>query len=495
MIVWKIALRNLREHKTKTIIVGILISVAMTILVAGNSLMDSISTKMEANYRETYTGDAVVHAKSIYQISLFGVEGLDRLNAAVPIIPDFGTVAEALDSSAAVAWTGIVQTQGMYLHDEEAAGFSTLWGVNPEGYLGMFDGGIEVIAGAAFEPNERGLLINEAVARQILEDTGVRYGPGDTIKISSNSQSGGNRIREAPISGVFRFNQQNPQLATVSLIDLATARELSGLDVEKVDVADLSEEEQSMLGDVTEDGLFGDDLFGGDLVAESSDGAEGAPSASIDINDIFGDTPIDERRASMFGVDKYHFVIANAATSRSAGRLVRTLNRSIEKNTDATVDDWQWAAGATVTLVVAVQIIFNAVALIISIVSIIIIVNTLVISISERIPELGTIRAIGGKKRFVRKLITRETLLITGAFGFIGMLAGAAIVAFIAFLGLEANNQFLQLLFGGDVFRPGLSITAIVSSLIGVGLMTWIASLYPVRMATSINPVVAMQRG
>jgi putative ABC transport system permease protein len=492
MIVWKIALRNLREHKRKTIIVGVLIAVAMTVLVAGNSLMDSVTKKMEAGYRESFTGDVVVHTQSTYGISLFGVQGLDRLNTSVPALQNPEAVREILTGSGAGEWTGIVQAQGLYLHNEEQSGVATLWGIEPGAYLSMFDDGITILAGSAFADSERGMLLSAEAARQLQQTTGVRYEPGDAIRISGTSQAGGSRIREVSITGIFEFSQRNPQLSMVSLVDLATARELAGLDVRPVTVADLSAAEQQLLGAVSEDQLFGAGAPLGDPAETPRAG--GAPAPVTDAKLVLGDSGRADR-SSTFDLDQWHFIIATAAPARSAGRLERELQRELADVPGTTVSDWQWAAGATITLVVSLQIIFNAVALIVSIVSIIIIVNTLVISVSERIPEIGTIRAIGGKKRFVRKLITRETLAITGAFGLAGMIAGAITVAAIGALGIQADTRFLQILLGGEVFRPAISASAIISSLAGVGAMAWIASLYPVRMATKISPIAAMQRG
>jgi len=488
VIVWRIAIRNLREHKTKTVIVGVLIAVAMTLLVAGNSLMDSIGARMEANYRNTYTGDAVVRAQSDLNTSLFGIQGLDALNASVPVLPNFDQVIEALDSSRAEHWSGLIQSQGVFLHNEEAAGFGTLWGVEPTAYQAMFGAEIELVEGAFFADREKGIVLSEEIIADIEEESGYRYGVGDAIRISANSQRGGGRIRSVPITGVYRIAGENPLLQMVSLVDAATARELSGLDVEPVSVDDLSEDEQALLGEVEEESLFG----GGGLFGP---GAESGDQAGVDVENVLGGGATAKEEESAFDIDRWHFVIAQAPAASAAEPLLADLRSSLTDVPGVAIGDWRWAAGPTVTLVIGVQIIFNVIAIIISIVSIIIIVNTLVISISERIPEIGTIRAIGGKKRFVRKLITRETLVITGAFGLLGMLLGAGVIGVIAAFGITAESTFLQLLLGGGTFRPGLSLSAIASSLVGVGVMAWIASLYPVHMATRISPVVAMQRG
>lgn len=505
MIEWTIALRNLRQHRTKTIIIGLLIALAMTVLVAGNSLSESLAARMRSSYRDSYTGDAVVHAETDHAMSLFGVTGLDRLNASVPALPDYRLARESLEGAGATEIAGIVGADATFLHDEAGVAFGTLWGVEPAAYLPMFGASMQILDGAYFESRERGILLNAEIARRIAEESGYRYRAGDTIGISSRSAAGGARIRLVPVAGIVAFETRNPQLAMVSIVDVATARELAGLDVERVSAADLSTSERALLGEVDEGALFGGQGDGPGLfdaspgpvaqdgsAVDSSAGSDG--SLGFDVDDPVGDRRGTRADAS-FDLDRWHFVVAKADGARAASGLIRDARLALGDASGMVVADWQWAAGASVNLIVAVQILFNAVAIVVSVVSVIIIVNTLVISITQRIPEIGTIRAIGGKRRFVRRLITRETLAITGVFGAIGIAVGSLVVWTVSAVGIRADSRFLQMLLGGEIFRPSISIAAIVSSLTGVALMAWIASLYPVRMATRITPLAAMQRG
>jgi len=104
-------------------------------------------------------------------------------------------------------------------------------------------------------------------------------------------------------------------------------------------------------------------------------------------------------------------------------------------------------------------------------------------------------RAIGAKKMFIRKMISLETLMITLVFGFIGVILGIIILLVIRGIGIQSTNQFLQILLGGDVFRPMISIPAILSSVGMVSLVGILASLYPVAVALKISPLEAMNKG
>jgi len=59
-VLFKIAFRNLREHKTKTIIIGTLVALGMAVLVIGNSFMDTLTAGIERNYPANYTGNLFV---------------------------------------------------------------------------------------------------------------------------------------------------------------------------------------------------------------------------------------------------------------------------------------------------------------------------------------------------------------------------------------------------------------------------------------------------
>ncbi|NOY09808.1 MAG: FtsX-like permease family protein, partial [Spirochaetes bacterium] len=125
---------------------------------------------------------------------------------------------------------------------------------------------------------------------------------------------------------------------------------------------------------------------------------------------------------------------------------------------------------------------------------VIIMMNTIVISVTERIPEIGTMRAIGAQKGFVRRMIIAETLMVSVIFGIIGIILGALVLGVLYLKGIPASNIFLQILFGGKVLHPVMSVQSLVLALVVTAVIGIIASLYPVSVALKIQPVKAMQR-
>ena len=82
--------------------------------------------------------------------------------------------------------------------------------------------------------------------------------PGDSLLLTGMSQSAGIKVREVPIRGIFRFQQSNPQLDFVSLMDITNVRALAGMNLSSLAVAELTEEEAALFSsDIDEDALFG----------------------------------------------------------------------------------------------------------------------------------------------------------------------------------------------------------------------------------------------
>ena len=119
--------------------------------------------------------------------------------------------------------------------------------------------------------------------------------------------------------------------------------------------------------------------------------------------------------------------------------------------------------------------------------------NTLVISVIERTGEIGTMRALGAQKGFVRKMFFIETLTIALVFGAIGTILALGAVGILNAVHIQATNAFLEILFAGKVLHTSVSLASVLSSLILMILVAVLAHLYPVSLALKIEPVRAMQ--
>ncbi len=144
-------------------------------------------------------------------------------------------------------------------------------------------------------------------------------------------------------------------------------------------------------------------------------------------------------------------------------------------------DSAQWRASQRDTLAGAMNMLYLLVVAL-ALPSLVALINTLVINVMERTREIGLLRAVGGTRRQIRRMILAESLLLaaTGtAFGIlVGLWLGYVMVGVLKIAGFKLPYYFP---FGGILF------TIAVGLLLGVA-----ASLIPARHAARLDVVAAL---
>ena len=126
-------------------------------------------------------------------------------------------------------------------------------------------------------------------------------------------------------------------------------------------------------------------------------------------------------------------------------------------------------------------------------VAMVIINNALVMATLERTGEIGTMRAIGAQRGFVRLMFVLETGIVGLASGVVGAGLSAALISWLHTAGIPAGNDFLSILFGGKAMYPELHASNVALGLGLVTVVSTIATIYPAILASSVPPVVALQ--
>ncbi len=498
MILLKIAFRNMWEHRAKTLIVGMLVALGAFTLTAGNSFLDSIRSGQRRTFVESFTGDLIVRAESDEAYSL--TVSPDR--APAPELPDFPGLQEKVDALEGVAATlPLVSSMASLSVGETAAGFSMLWGVEPGRYRAMFPESLDLVEGNW--PQEPGawILVSEATRSEVESEMERPIRAGDKLLVTGMGE-GGTKIREVTLAGVFRFRQGNELLDRISLTDPGIVRSLAGLTLVRRDAdspgpaaasggagaaAGSDGAESAVPPALDEAALFSDFT----IAPADQAGAAGDP---VDFDSILGDTSVRDRYAAVDS-DAWNFLLIRLTDGRDAGRAAEGLGAAIGEGTSGLiVSDWRWGAGVQADLSRYLQLVFNGIVFIVVAVAAFIITNTLVISITERIPEIGTMRAIGAGRGFVRGMILSETLMVSLVFGALGVLAGCLTVGALGRAGIASSNEILRTLFGGTVFRPFVTTSAVVNALAAMAAVGLASCLYPIAVALRIPPVRAMQK-
>lgn len=492
-VVWRIAIRNLQEHRAKSLIVGTIIMVGTFVLVVGNSLMDSAAAGIRRTFIDNFTGHVVLAGVTDTRVSLFGVQSTDFLNVRTPRLDGFATLRDAVDGHPEVAaWSPQAETNvalSLPGPDGTSLGetFAQIWGVEPLRYRAMFPDAAEMIAGSFLEPDQVGLVLSEASAEELAESADRAVAPGDRLLLTATTQAG-IKVREVPVTGIFRFRNAMPQIDTMSFVDITTLRTLVGMTVSAPAEVILTDAQMAGLGSVDES-----DLFGGGSPLQ-----EGAVQAGL-VQEIESDAAapalldFGDRAETVIDSGAWHFLVIKLRRAGGAARVTADLQRVIdEAGLNAQVMGWLDAAAPFSQLSNGFRTVFNVVVIVVAVVAVIIIMNTLVLSVTERISEIGTMRAIGARKGFVRRMIGAETVSLAFVFGGAGVVLGVAALLILGATGIRASNLFLRILFGGEVLQPAISAGSVVFALVMVAAIAVVASLYPLAVALRISPRQAM---
>ena len=489
-VVWRIALRNLQEHRAKSLIVGTIILIGTFVLVVGNSLMDSAAAGIRRSFIDNFTGHLVLAGVTDAPVSLFGVRTTDFLNSRTPRLDGYERLLQAVAEHPDVAaWSPQASdsaTVNLAGEDGTSLGesFAQLWGIEPARYREAFPDAAELIAGSFLEPDQVGVVLSEEIATDLGESAGRAVRPGDRVLLTATTQAG-IKVREVPVTGIFRFRNALPQLDFVSFVDITTLRTLTGMTVSAPAEQILTDEQAAQLGAVDEDDLFGGAAAGDSLIQDVEAGT-GAP-ALLDLG---------EREQTVVDSGAWHFLLLKLHRPGTAARVTEDLERVIgEADLNAQVLGWVAAAAPVSQLSDGFKIVFNVVIIVIAVVAVIIIMNTLVISVTERISEIGTMRAIGARKGFVRRMIGAETVTLAFVFGGAGVVLALLLLLILGATGIRASNLFLRILFGGEVLRPVISLGSVAFSLLMVAAIGVLSSLYPLAVALRISPRQAMGTG
>jgi putative ABC transport system permease protein len=483
----RIAFRNLLEHKAKSLIIGVLLALGVVILVVGNSFMDTAARGVKGTFIGNYTGDVFIAAKNKASVSLFGVASVggrentqnlpyfDKVMAKLASMPGVTGVTGQVTG---VAMVTLKDAPASAAADAEGDGqsFALLFGMDPATYYKLFTNA-KPIEGRLLKPGEEGIVISKATVDRFKKGLGVAPKVGDVLLLTGMGKSGF-KIRSVPIVGVVEYANESAATDFISYADVNTVRILMGLTLGTDDDTPVTDEQKGLLA------ASGDDLFGGETVVTQSQVA--APVAKA--------KAAAPRKAAQADTGAWHFAMARLENPRAAPAVIASLNLWFaQEGIDALASDWKVAAGPFASSIDVVRVVFNIAIIIVAVVAVIIMMNTLVISVIERTGEIGTMRALGAQKGFVRSMFLVETLAIALVFGVIGSAAALGAVGIINALQLQATNEFLKILFAGKVLHTSVGIGSVAWSLVLVALVAVAAHLYPVSLALKVQPVRAMQ--
>ena len=349
---------------------------------------------------------------------------------------------------------------------------------------------------------QRFAVFRAEVAPRIVEYT-IRV--GDTLVLTAFSRGG--YVRKVPVKvyGTFRFRSldRSPLAGGFNVMDLMTFRDLYGFmtqerlaEIEKIrksvgveDVGNADEAEDTLFGEEGEEREEGEALV---EVAKSSsyDATEGLDMAAG------GERYTREVHQRVYSTEEIEDgIVLNAAVMLHDGVDLEDAQAKVAaagKSVGVQVINWRTAAGLVGEFIFVIRAVLYAAVFIIFIVALVIINNSLVMSTVERTVEIGTMRAIGAQKGFVRTMIMVETAVLAVIFGGGGALVGSAIVLWMQANGIAAWNDVTYFIFAGPTFNPVLLPKHLIIAMVVIALVSIGSTLYPAILATRVTPREAM---
>lgn len=111
--------------------------------------------------------------------------------------------------------------------------------------------------------------------------------------------------------------------------------------------------------------------------------------------------------------------------------------------------------------------------------------NIMLIAVAERRKEIGIRRAVGASAISMVVMILTESVLLTALSGYVGLVAGVAVVEFIA-------RTFKDLPF---MREPAVDLSVMLAASLLVVMAGALAGLFPALRAARVDPIAALREG
>ena len=470
MIVLKIAFRALMRRKGRMALIGVLVAFGTFLIVAGGVFSQSAAIASRNAIAGNFTGDFVVYSTKSKEIpSPFS------FGTPLPPVKNAQGVAAALASLDNVdTWTMFAQNYGIIEVDRAGTKRDLpviFYAVEPRSWQKTFpnarvvDGTWFGSAGSGVSLDASasgGIMISRDQNAQYADKYGVTLQSGERVKLLGVTEGGANAV-EAVISGIFEPLRYKSVFNYINFVDAATYARLFNY----AGVESLPQSFDAALGKTadSEENIF----------ALANDSAIG----KIDVGKL--------KAEPLSGFSMI------AVKLKDRAKLEQTM-KDLNERTDLGIKTARWdeASGFYAKIADALQTFIALATGLIFLVVVMIFMNTLIINVIERTGEIGTMRAIGADKSFIRATFLAESLILNVAASAVGMAAAVICIAIGSRGGFPLPESVSQFLIGGGPLPLTVSPLPFAAAVITVLVVSFLATLYPISVATSITPTRAM---
>jgi ABC-type lipoprotein release transport system permease subunit len=504
-IAFVIAARNLLRHKGKSFVIGAILFVGALIMTLGNAVISGMNQGLSENIVERFTGHIVLISDTQENPNiLFTPMGKD-----IALIKNFDKTRAVLSGQSYIQnYLPAARGFSFVLTEDGDIDFALLLGVDFPEYNRMFRGNVQLVEGKLLDKNERGMLVSQGRRTRFFNDQNIWVKPvgfpldeknfsdeakkyrdkmivkDSLVLMGASGESTAFDVR-TEIKGIHRYEFLDDFWKFFNIMDIETFRECFQWVTNSDAAVNLNKETKSL---ITNEGNL-DDLFKEETVVKTK-------SAKAELTKTL--KSLKEKSTAMkplTDAGAYNVVFFKLKEKEDLQKRTDDLNAALKAAGAASrAVTWQKAIGQLGEMAGIIRGALMGFVFFIFFVAIIIIMNTLSMAALERTAELGMMRAVGAQKRFVTVMFFIETACLAVVFGGLGIVLGAVAVPVLKAFHISAENNILQLLFGGKTFAPYLGVADILIGVVELTLVTVIASLYPIRVARRITPLDAISR-
>ncbi|MEN9354753.1 MAG: hypothetical protein RL318_2078 [Fibrobacterota bacterium] len=461
-------------------------------MTVGNGVLSGMDRGLSKNITDGFLGHVVVMSdKQEDDNILFLVMG----KSIAPLADAAGVETVLAKQPGIFGYVPVGKNAAMALNEDGGnPSYAYLLGVDWERYRRVFPNNLKAVEGAQ-EPGEGPfVLLPQEARKQSFDMAGTWYHPKGVDVVDSSlpelaklhrstlpvrdemvlmgfSEDNSSSDVRVPIRGVIRYPALNNLWGHFAFVDIASYRQCMGY-VNPTAAVQLDSAQNALLTGENLDELFGGgDVGAAALTAIATDSVKPAAGGA------------------------WNLVLVRLKPGQEASVAAKRIDAALkEAKVPARAVPWNKASGPVGAMAMLIRGALFVFVMLIFVVAAIIVMNTLSMAAMERAGEIGMMRAIGAGRNFVRLLFLGETLILSLAFGGLGILIGSVTVLVLAQMGFTTDNDFLQMVYGGETFQPFLRLSDYGLALVQLLATSAIAVFYPTLLASRITPLEAIAR-
>jgi putative ABC transport system permease protein len=470
MIAVVIAFRNLLRRKSRMIAIGLLVFFGTLLIIFGDTFSASAQYYAKQAIIDYFTGDFIVYSsRSKEKPTPFA------FTTPLPLIQDLDKVLAFLSSHPDIArFVPVAQNYSLISIEDNGQKVELpfiFYAIDPMPFARTFmnfrvtEGtyfGTTDIALKAEDGYEPGVLLSNFQRSVFKKNYNADLAVGDTLTVLGLTQGGSVNAVKAKLLGFFDPEHFTNVFNYLNLLDIRTYATLYNFT-----------------------GVSGSSLPADLNKAFSLDNES-------DIFALGSDANLGSVDVSTLKAEKLSGYTMIAVKLKNHDSLAASMKAITDANPTVLAAKWDDASGGFASISAAFQAFIYIATLLIFLVVALIFMNTLIINVIERTSEIGTMRAMGSEKSLIRGIFLAETFILNLVFMAAGMIAGTLIILLFGQRGVPLPETLAQYLIGGGSLPLRMTARPFIEATVVIAVVSVLATLYPIRVATKITPLKAM---